>query len=278
MKYYAHIEKIEKGEQLDELFPMVGKTFEIKGVKELKDYENPTYGVECCNRLGYIDFPVNGWKGWCVPFHVDDINDKLVYDYHGVYMHIIGKNETCDTEKTKIAEDFIGLQKRLKDLYAEIGSNKFNVGSWDYFVDYNVDGQYTLFSSEHKMSAEQKRTAILEGFCELTCAKVTELYREIGLFDERDKVTEYNPTEIGELIGELNGEGYDVNVSIEVLHDYYIVVKTFENDGVNKEAEIYGIGESNDDWEGNLQFVLFTAIVNAMDDEQVGNIYEKYFA
>ena len=101
-------------------------------------------------------------------------------------------------------------------------------------------------NTEEKKEVAEEMTAY-EKLSNMVCADFTRFMRSIGVFGDKDFVTEYGD-DIGDLIIDANQNSYAVNVNIGVMHDYYIHVKYIDNTYC-KECAIVGLSEEQEEWD-----------------------------
>lgn len=100
-----------------------------------------------------------------------------------------------------------------------------------------------LAEQEQKTLQEQIQERILN----LTDAATTSFMHLLGVWDDNKRVMEYNTHNIGELVTYGNDMGWDVELNIEVGHDYHLVGEYVKKNGVDT-YRIYGIHNEFDEW------------------------------
>lgn len=95
-----------------------------------------------------------------------------------------------------------------------------------------------------KTLEEQK---IQDRILNLSDCGITELMQLLGKWDSHKRVKEYTAENIGKLVTYGNDMGWDVELEIEVGHDYHLVGERIEKNGVHT-YRIYGIHNEFDEW------------------------------
>lgn len=95
------------------------------------------------------------------------------------------------------------------------------------------------------------------------------LMQNLHKWDPDKSVMEYSAENIGRLVTYGNNEGWDVELNIEVGHDYHIVGEHVVENGMDK-YRIYGIHNEFDEWASLLDIhALVGEIANDANKQQL---------
>ena len=97
---------------------------------------------------------------------------------------------------------------------------------------------------ESKVELEKK---IQNTILDLSDKQTSMLMQNLHKWDPDKSVMEYSAENIGHLVTYGNNEGWDVELNIEVGHDYHIVGEHVVENGMDK-YRIYGIHNEFDEW------------------------------
>ena len=98
-----------------------------------------------------------------------------------------------------------------------------------------------------KLKMEELEKQIQERILNLSDKQTTILMQSLCKWDTDKSVMTYNAENIGRLVTYGNGKGWDVELNIEIGHDYHIVGEHIVEHGMDK-YRIYGIHEEFDEW------------------------------
>jgi len=115
---------------------------------------------------------------------------------------------------------------------------------------------------------------IQERILNLSDAATTSLMHLLGVWDDNKRVMEYNAHNIGELVTYGNDMGWDVELNIEVGHDYHLVGEHIVQNSVHI-YRIYGIHNEFSDWASLLDInALVGSIANDKKKQAVFDYIE----
>jgi hypothetical protein len=115
--------------------------------------------------------------------------------------------------------------------------------------------------NESKVELEKK---IQNMILDLSDKQTSILMQNLHKWDPDKSVMEYSAENIGHLVTYGNNEGWDVELNIEVGHDYHIVGEHIIENGTHK-YRIYGIHNEFDEWASLLD--LHTLVGEIANDE-----------
>ena len=117
---------------------------------------------------------------------------------------------------------------------------------------------------------------IQERILNLSDDATTFLMQGLGKWNKHKVVKEYNEKNIGELVVYGNSMGWDVDLNIEVGHDYHLVGEYTEVHKVDT-YRIYGIHEEVDEWKNLLNLESLAKEIAKSKKMQIFLNYVEYF-
>ena len=108
---------------------------------------------------------------------------------------------------------------------------------------------------------------IQERILNLSDAATTSLMHLLGVWNDNKRVMEYNAHNISELVTYGNDMGWDVELNIEVGHDYHLVGEHIVQNRVHT-YRIYGIHDEFDEWASLLDIHALVGSIAADKKKQ----------
>ena len=115
---------------------------------------------------------------------------------------------------------------------------------------------------------EELEKQIQERILNLSDKQITILMQSLCIWNSDKSVMTYNAENIGRLVTYGNSKGWDVELNIEIGHDYHLVGEHVVEHGVNK-YRIYGI-HNELEWAGLLDiYALVGEIANDVNKQHL---------
>lgn len=131
----------------------------------------------------------------------------------------------------------------------------------------NIIGAIIIVAVEKTIHPTLEEQKIQERILNLSDAATTSLMHLLGVWDDNKRVMEYNAQNIGELVTYGNDMGWDVELNIEVGHDYHLVGEHIVQN-CEHTYRIYGIHNEFDEWASLLDIHALVGSIAADKKKQ----------
>jgi len=224
---------------------------------------------------------------WVIPVFIENYQANLPNAFFDKLLNDSEKDEInlCEANSIdRLREVYSQSRNEVIKLIKNDGNNCVNIAGHTYSVDNNGDiqrdwetyedtwyGECETFDVIKQYFADNGEKMRLAGLVlNLNCEHITMLMWKLDLWNVHQKVCSF--TEVGELIKDYNGDGYNVECEIQSLHDYYVYGYVDED---TKTAHINGLTDNRDEWE--LFLTIYDVCDLIMEDKDAYDYLMKLF-